>query len=321
MPPSVTTSRRATRRARRPYAAILAVVALLAIAALLLRGAGSKPGTSGRGDGGAGAEPATHGNGEAVDPAPGRQSDPAPSRPVAEGVRGPAPDPVSADPAPPAPAETVSPRVRRLSPEQAKLQAEYKYPTPGQAQLPDGTVLTFKVPAEGRSVKFFAQGARYECFPDGTVKVTERRRIFEDPFEEQLIGLATPGATFLPGVLLNHSEEELKAMLAREVVINDDDPDDVREKKAVVAEMKKALSEYIADGGDYVTFISEMQKVSAEEKKLRTKGVSRLYEILDADGPGKALEFLGAYNEILAESGFAPLALPKKLRDRLDEAK
>ena len=218
------------------------------------------------------------------------------------------------------PIGTAVPRTRRISKEQEALQANYRYPTPGQARLPDGYIVTFKPPEEGHTVNFMIDREKYICHPDGTFEIIEHKPVFEDKFEEQMINLALPGATFLPHVLLNHTEDELKAMLAREVVINPDDSDDVKEKKMAVAEMKKLLSDYLADGGDYGDFIMEMHKYSREERKLRIKGFSKLEDLLDEGRVEDARAFLKSYNEILDENGFAALRLSKKIKAQLEEA-
>lgn len=220
-------------------------------------------------------------------------------------------------------AEEAKPRkAASADPEQERLQASYVYPTPGQAKIEgSGKILTFNVPPEGGHVTFIAEGKRYECYHDGTYKIIERRPVFEDPFEEQLIGLAMPGGAFAPGVLLNHTEEELKAMLARDVVINADDADDVVEKKEAVAAMKQIIRDYIDQGGDYIDFIEGMRKISDEERGLFTLGIGKIEDIIeDEKDIAKARRFLGEYNEILAERGFNELRLPKRLKAVLDAA-
>ncbi len=203
---------------------------------------------------------------------------------------------------------------KRISKEQSELQAKYVYPTPGQAQLPGGFIVTFKVPEEGHKVKFVVDHDRYECNPDGTYEIIKYAPVFEDKFEEQMINLSMPGGTFIPFVLLNHSEEELKAMLDREVVINPDDPDDVKEKKQAVAEMKGVIKEYLADGGNFVDFVNEMHEYSREERKLRTKGLSCVEDLVDSGDIEGAKDFIKQYNEILSENNFAPMRLPKRLK-------
>lgn len=228
-------------------------------------------------------------------------------------------------PAEPPAAQKPSARPRKAAsadPEQERLQANYVYPTPGQAKIEgSGKILTFNVPPEGGHVTFIAEGRRYECYHDGTYKIIERRPVFDDPFEEQLIALAMPGGTFAPGTLLNHTEDELKAMLARDVVINEDDDDEVVEKKEAVAAMKQIIRDYLEQGGDYIDFIEEMRKVSQEERRLFTLGIQKIDDIVeDEKDIAKARRFLREYNELLAERGFNELRLPKKLKAALDAA-
>jgi hypothetical protein len=256
--------------------------------------------------------------GTAEPPSPTNQIPPTTDRNVTFlGARAVIPDPSATNGMP---VGTAVPRIKRISKEQEALQANYRYPTPGQARLPDGYIVTFKPPKEGHTVKFMIDREKYICHPDGTFEIIAHKPVFEDKFEEEMISLAQPGATFLPHVLLNHTEDELKAMLAREVVINPDDSDEVKEKKEAVAEMKKMLSDYLADGGDYVNFVMEMNKYSREERKLRVKGISKLQDLLDEGLVDEARAFLKSYNEILDENGFAALRLSKKIKAQLEEA-
>lgn len=225
--------------------------------------------------------------------------------------------PISNEPAKPEP-ETPSERpARPLSRSQAELQKNYVYPTPGQARLDSGYILTFKPPEEGHAVRFFKEGKFYWCYADGTFEAVERKPVFDDPFEEQLVGLATPGATFVPSVLLNHSEEELREMLSRPVVINEDDSEEIAHKKETVAEMKKILSDYLQEGGAYSDFIREMHEYSKEERRLRSNGVAKAYELVERGDLEAAREFVESYNAILGENNFNPLKLPKRLEAQL----
>lgn len=206
-----------------------------------------------------------------------------------------------------------------ISKEQERLRANYVYPTPGQAKLPDGFIVTFKVPEEGHTVKFVVDHDRYVCNPDGTYEIIKYTPIFEDKFEEQMINFAMPGGTFIPFVLLNHTEEELKSMLDREVVINPDDSDDVKEKKQAVAEMKVMIKEYLADGGNFVDFVNEMHKYSKEERKLRTKGLSRVEDLVERGEIDAARAFIKQYNEVLDENNFPPMRLPKRIKEAVGD--
>ena len=71
------------------------------------------------------------------------------------------------------PVGTAVPRIKRISKEQETLQANYRYPTPGQARLPDGYIVTFKPPKEGHTVKFMIDREKYIFNPDGTFEHSE----------------------------------------------------------------------------------------------------------------------------------------------------
>lgn len=241
---------------------------------------------------------------------------PLPTAPLATEPKGPMPG-KTPEPEAAQPQEKPARPKRPISMKQEELQKNYVYPTPGQARLDSGYIMTFKPPEEGHVVRFFKEGKFYWCYPDGTFEAMERKPIFDDPFEEQLVGLATPGATFVPSVLLNHSEDELQEMLAREVVVNEDDSEDVIRKKEAVAEMKKILSDYLQEGGAYSDFIREMHEYSREERRLRSNGMSKVYDLMDRGDLDATRDFIETYNAILEENNFSPLKLPRSVEARL----
>ncbi len=204
----------------------------------------------------------------------------------------------------------LSPKVPRKRSSDRPSAEDFVYPTPGQALLRSGRILTYKPPKEGESVTIYDSGLFYTCYADGTYDVKEPKPVFDNMFDEQLISVAMPGKTFLPGVLLNHTEEELIAMLGREVVISPDDPPDIVDKKEAVAALKKFLIDYLNGGGSYEDFIEEMSNYSRTEWRLHVDGINKIYEFIENGKPEEAAIFVEKYNAILSEQEFSPLRLP-----------
>ena len=188
---------------------------------------------------------------------------------------------------------------------------------PGYLMLPTGRILTFKPPAEGETVRVHSFGRVYECDSQGNFTDITAPPVFDNRFENEMVALAMPGGIFFPSAILNHTPEELDAMLHKEVVINPDDDERTRHKKEAVAAMKKQILDYLADGGDFIEFVQRMQKYSKEERRLRTTGMNKLEDLMEAGDLRQARKFLKAYNQILDENYFAPLYLSKKWKEQL----
>ena len=188
---------------------------------------------------------------------------------------------------------------------------------PGRLTLPDGQIITFKPPKEGTTTKVFANGKVFECDSEGGFKDITPKPIFETDFEEQLIGMAVVGKTFIPAFLKGHTPEEISPILDTPITIYEDDPDDVVATKEAVAEFKEGIKAYLADGGTWDQFVDEVASVAEEERHYRGMLLQKLSKLLHNGEKEEAQKLYRSFNAIIEEKGFSKIDLPPRLSKRL----
>ena len=99
------------------------------------------------------------------------------------------------------PAEPAAPKakVQADGPKAASAGAFAK--APGQMQLPDGRVLRFRPPREGEHRIVHSHGRTYRCDHLGNWEDVTPKPVFDNAFEENLIGISVDGGYFMPGML------------------------------------------------------------------------------------------------------------------------
>ncbi len=188
---------------------------------------------------------------------------------------------------------------------------------PGRMMLPDGQVITFKAPEEGKTRTIVSNGRLYECDHEGNFKDATPRKIFDNSFEEGLVGLSVDGGTFIPGMLKGLDTNAVLEMLRRPVIMNGDESDDERAKKEAVAEMKGVILDYIAQGGTFDDFVSEMQAYTTAERKLKGEALRNLSKLVREGKKEEALKYLDAMDGAMQDQGFSKIRLPKHLSEVL----
>ena len=188
---------------------------------------------------------------------------------------------------------------------------------PGQMVLPDGQIITFKPPKEGTTTTVFANGKVFECDSEGGFKDVTPKPIFETDFEEQLIGMAVVGKTFIPAFLKGHTSDEIAPILDTPITIYEDDPDDVVATKEAVAEFKEGIKAFLADGGTWNEFVDEVAAVAEEERHYRGMLLQKLSKLLHNGEKEEAQKLYRSFNAIIEEKGFSKIDLPPRLRKRL----
>ena len=108
---------------------------------------------------------------------------------------------------------------------------------PGAMQLPDGRILTFKPPKEGEFRIVHSHGSTYKCDHLGNWEDVTPKPVFDNAFEETLVGLATTG-NFIPGMLMGIDYDYAIKMLTKPVVGTPDAPNAIVVKKEAVAAAK-----------------------------------------------------------------------------------
>ena len=190
----------------------------------------------------------------------------------------------------------------------------------GKMLTDDGRVLTFPKPKPGETRTVHTHGRVYECDSEGNFVDVTPKPIFDNAFEQCLVGLAVEGGSFIPGMLLGHDKDEITSMLIRKVEIKPDDPPEVVEKKEAVAALKKDIIGYIKEGGTFDEYVTEAHKQSAHERTIQREGLREVVQMLrSGDAAGAAL-YRKKFNEVVGKSGMRPLKLPPHVAEALDGA-
>lgn len=144
--------------------------------------------------------------------------------------------------------------------------------------------------------------------------------LFAFASEACLAGYAEPGRP-LPD-LASLDEADVRAALAKPVMISSRDFTEHVDLKRIVAGMKRELNAYLAGGGTVDGYAAELVKRQKMEIAYREKAAARLQELLAAPGetPRSAGTSAAAYaywlkaNASLQAMGIYPLELPEALR-------
>lgn len=185
---------------------------------------------------------------------------------------------------------------------------------PGQMMLPSGKILTFKPPVPGSFRIIHSKGKQYKCDSEGNWEDITPKPIFDNFFEENLIGLSVEGGTFIPGMLMGYDEEDVISMLKRPVEIKEGDDETVVAKKEAVAEMKTIILDYIQQGGTFDQFVTEMRAFTVYERNIKGQALKKVTSLYNDGKIDEAKAFLQTFDGILSQEGFLPLRLPPKMR-------
>lgn len=188
---------------------------------------------------------------------------------------------------------------------------------PGRLTLPDGNVLTFPPPPPDKPLSISAQGRVYLADSVGNFVDATPKPVFDDPIEEQMVGISTPGGRFVPGLFLSFPTAAITNMLNREVVIYDDDDEAVKAKKEAVAETKQLMLSYLEAGYSLAEVVMSISDLAEQERAIRTKGIAAIMRMVregDIEGARKYKETL---DEVVAEQQLSPIVLPKRVAEAL----
>ena len=191
----------------------------------------------------------------------------------------------------------------------------------GKMLTDDGRVLTFPAPREGEYRIVHSHGKMYRCDSKGNFEDITPKPIFDNSFEECLIGMAIEGGAFIPGMLMGYEPEDVLKMLNKEVVINPDDPEDVVAKKEAVAYLKADALEYIKNGGTFDSYVQEMRNQTVHEKQMKTQAIKDIIGLIrDGDDAGAAL-YCEKANELFSKNGMSEIKLPSHIKEILANAR
>ena len=191
---------------------------------------------------------------------------------------------------------------------------------PGAMQLPDGRVLTFAPPKEGEFRIVHSHGSMYKCDHLGNWVDVTPKPIFDNSFEETLVGMATTG-NFIPGMLMGIDYDTAIKMLTKPVVINEGDSEDVIAKKEAVAQAKEAILDYMKDGASLDEFVMEMRKQVVKEKFIRGMALKEIVASLKEGRVQDAADMRDAANKMLEKDSLPALKLPAHIENAIKENK
>ena len=192
---------------------------------------------------------------------------------------------------------------------------------PGKMLTEDGRELTFPVPKPGEFRIVHTHGKMYQCDSEGNFVDITPKPIFDNAFEECLIGMAVEGGSFIPGMLMGHDEKEVRSMLTKVVSISPDDPSDVAEKKEAVAYLKADMLDYMNRGGKFDDYVMEMRKQSVHERGLKSQAMKEIVGMLKKGDSATAAAYCDKVNELFNKQGMKPLKLPSHINGILNDAR
>ena len=190
---------------------------------------------------------------------------------------------------------------------------------PGTMQTPDGRVLTFPVPAEGEFRIVHSHGAIFKCDHLGNWEDVTPKPVFDNAFEENLIGMNLQDGNFIPGMLMGLDEAEVMKMLKKPVTINPDDSEEVVRKKTAAAEVKELALGYMeTTGASFDEFVMEMRKTATIQRGLTADTLKDIVGFLKKGDVKSAALYRDTLNQKFKELGLPDAKIPKHINDIID---
>ena len=190
---------------------------------------------------------------------------------------------------------------------------------PGTMQTPDGRVLTFPVPAPGEFRVVHSHGAVYKCDHEGNWIDVTPKPVFDNAFEENLIGMNLQNGNFIPGMLMGLDEAEVMKMLKKPVTINPDDSEEVIRKKTAAAEVKELALDYMeTTGASFDEFVKEMRTTSTIQRGLTADTLKDIVGFLKKGDVKSAALYRDTLNQKFRELGLPDAKIPKHINDIID---
>ena len=183
---------------------------------------------------------------------------------------------------------------------------------PGALQLQNGKVITFKPPAPGEEKTVWVQGRKYTVDSEGNFRDDSPVHTFDNRFENTMEAMSAVGGGVLPAAALSIPTDDIAKYLTSPIVINEDDPEDVVEKKIATAEMKELLKDYIKEGGTWEEFVMELNEIRRNEHMLHSQAIAEIARMLrEGDDEGAQL-YSEKVDQFMKSKGYRGLKVPEK---------
>ena len=225
----------------------------------------------------------------------------------------------------PAKMENTSTNIKKVA-QSPKVEQKKEKPAfvkkPGTMQTPDGRILTFPVPAPGEFRTVHSHGAVYKCDHEGNWVDITPKPVFDNAFEEHLIGMNFQNGNFIPGMLLGLDKDEVMKMLRKPVTINPDDSEEVIRKKTAAAEVKELALDYMeTTGASFDEFVMEMRKTVTIQRGLTADTLRDIVGFLKKGDAKSAALYRDTLNQKFRELGLPDAKIPKHINDIIDAHK
>lgn len=160
-------------------------------------------------------------------------------------------------------------------------------------------------------------GSVIERFRTADGKIRSRqsapRPVFDNA-SDQIIAMAASGAesgsVMPPMPMMNNADEEFIKSLEREIVINDDDPDEVKSLKKNVMAIREEIRQLMNEGHSFADVIREHRDIVNHGVEMRREATRTIKEFVDGGDREAAKECLEKVNEVLAGMGIQGVEMP-----------
>jgi len=182
---------------------------------------------------------------------------------------------------------------------------------PGALQLPNGKVITFNPPAPGEEKTVWVQGRKYTVDSEGNFSDDSPKHTFDNRFENTMEAMSAVGGGCLPAAALSIKQEDIVKYMATPIVINDDDPDEIVEKKIATAEMKELFRDYLKEGGTWEEFVMELSHIRRTEHLLNSQAIREIATMLREGDEEGAQMYRAKVDEFMKSKGYRGLKVPE----------
>ena len=149
-----------------------------------------------------------------------------------------------------------------------------------------------------------------------------RKPVFDNASDDQLAMAVAGNGTqaIAPIPMTATSEQEFLESLKKPIVIDDDDPENVKQIKAAVSEARAQMKQMIDSGMSYREALAEHQKLVNENVDTRNQCMAELKSLVEAGDREGAEHYLKTMNVALGQMGIPALTMPMS-REELNAAR
>ena len=139
---------------------------------------------------------------------------------------------------------------------------------------------------------------------------------------DDLISMAmcTSGGGQMPPLPLSGNlDKEFLESLKEPIVINDDDPEEIKERKRIVAETRKEIDALMKQGISFRSILADHERVFNENAAIRAEAKAELKKICEEGDAEGVQKYLDTMNAAFQEMGIQELEMPKTREERRAE--